>query len=282
MIVLPTDERVPPRPARALVLDTHDPTGPRGLGARERAFGVLAVQIAGVATGIRGLTALPERLVAHQLDAALAAGPTDAVLLADLSEARLAAALVERLADTAVMTVLDPCLVDRHGQLRHAKVMAQVVRDTVCGASDVLVVNAGEVERLTGRETRDVRALREGGRRLFDTGVKHIVLCGGRIEGHALDLVYDGRNFTEFGADRVSVPHPRGQGAAFASLLTAHLARGVHLHEAVERAKGAVTAALAAALPDGVGHRVSVLGEAWRQLGVEPQVIEVVVEDFVG
>jgi hydroxymethylpyrimidine/phosphomethylpyrimidine kinase len=83
------------------------------------------------------------------------------------------------------------------------------------------------------------------------------VVKGGHLEGaHAVDVLFDGRTFTEFSAPRCSGGVIHGTGCTFASAIAAGLALGDDLAAAVDRAKRYVTGAIEHAIPVGRGARV--------------------------
>jgi hydroxymethylpyrimidine/phosphomethylpyrimidine kinase len=269
--VLPTSTR---RAACVPLLGALDPRGHAGLTAA--LAGVIGGGAQGlpVATAVRDLTALPERLVLDGLRGALAEAPVDAVLLGDPGAARLARAVAEPLGAHGPW-IVDPELCDAHGEPRYGRDVFDAVRDAWLPHAEVLVVDAHEAGRFVGRPVEDLAGLREAGKRLFDAGVTWVVLTGGALEGHAIDLAYDGRDFTEFGADRRRRPRLAGAGAAFAGHLTARRAAGDAVLVAVEAAKAAVTAAIDEALEVGGATRTLPLAAALRQAGVDLTPIEV-------
>ena len=64
------------------------------------------------------------------------------------------------------------------------------------------------------------------------------VLKGGHLAGDPVDLLFDGAAWREFPAPRISTAHTHGTGCAYsAAVITACLAQGLALPEAVARAK---------------------------------------------
>ena len=57
-------------------------------------------------------------------------------------------------------------------------------------------------------------------------------------------FLYDGRNFREFRAPRVAIGRAHGAGCTFSAAITASLARGESLENAIDAAKRYVTLAL--------------------------------------
>jgi len=263
-----------------LVVDAMHPTGHVGLGPALRAHGALGCHPTAVVTAIRPLTALPARLVGDQLERALIVAP-DAIGLGDpgddpqrLCEALSDATQPGKPAHGAPL-ILAPNAVDRRRGPRfdpgHLKVLARALMPH----ADAVVIDGDEAALLTGRECPDPKRLRDAAARIHDFGARWVVVTGGRTLGHAVDLVYDGRDFTEFGSSRRSVDHQAGAGVVFAHLLVGGRARGLTLLDAVDQAKRGVDAALAHATAVGRANRVDPLGPALRALGLDPRPIVV-------
>ena len=70
----------------------------------------------------------------------------------------------------------------------------------------------------------------------------NVVVKGGHLEGSAVDLLFDGRDFVEFAAERIAKKNTHGTGCIFASALVAGLAKGKTVRESVALAKKFVTA----------------------------------------
>ena len=123
------------------------------------------------------------------------------------------------------------------------------------GRAHVVTPNIPEAEVLSGISIRSEQDLREAARRLFAFGPVHVVITGGHtrhtssgssagLPDRILDLVYDGDVFTEYATVRVAGRHTHGTGCAFSAAITAHLALGRSLHEAVPLAQTYVAGAI--------------------------------------
>jgi hydroxymethylpyrimidine/phosphomethylpyrimidine kinase len=77
-------------------------------------------------------------------------------------------------------------------------------------------------------------------------------VTGGHLDGPPIDVCFDGRTYTELGADRVDGRHTHGTGCTFSAALAARLAIGDDLTGAARAAKIYVTRAIAQA--PGLGH----------------------------
>lgn len=127
----------------------------------------------------------------------------------------------------------------------------------------VVTPNVAEAAVLSGIDVTSLATAREAARRILDLGPKAVVVKGGHLPGNqAIDLLYDGRTFTEFSVLRASTPTIHGTGCTFAAALAAGLALGDDLPSAVDRAKRYVTGAIQHAMA--IGHGAALLNHFWN------------------
>ncbi|HHX36877.1 MAG TPA: bifunctional hydroxymethylpyrimidine kinase/phosphomethylpyrimidine kinase [Clostridiaceae bacterium] len=88
--------------------------------------------------------------------------------------------------------------------------------------------------------------MKEAARQIHDLGTEHIVIKGGKAMAgdEAIDLYYDGEEFTLLSEPKISSPNNHGAGCTFAAAITAGLGLGMNPREAVVTAKKYVTAAI--------------------------------------
>ena len=90
-----------------------------------------------------------------------------------------------------------------------------------------------------------------------------MLITGGHADGDVIvDLLYDGRVFTNFASDRVTGRHTHGTGCTFSAALTAHLARGRSVAEAIPLAQEYVAGAIRHA--PGLGRGSGPMNHFWR------------------
>ena len=100
----------------------------------------------------------------------------------------------------------------------------------------------------------DLPSMRAAADKIAAAGAKNVLVKGGHLIGSAaIDLLRtaDGR-FHEFAADRIETRHTHGTGCTYSAAITAELAKGTGLIEAIGRAKAFVTEAIRSA--PGLGH----------------------------
>ena len=119
----------------------------------------------------------------------------------------------------------------------------------------VLTPNLHEAERLSGLTIRSLADARRAAKALHELGCRHVLIKGGHsFERPATDLLYDGRFFRVYPGEWIDTPHTHGTGCTYAAALSAHLALGKPLPDAVDAAKRYVTGAIRHAPAIGRGH----------------------------
>jgi hydroxymethylpyrimidine/phosphomethylpyrimidine kinase len=103
------------------------------------------------------------------------------------------------------------------------------------------------VEDLHGME-RAAAALRE-------TGAETVIITGGHMSGHAVDVFYDGKEMLRLSAKKIPGAF-HGTGCVFSAAITALLALGADARGAAEGAKEFTVKAITGAYKTGSGMRV--------------------------
>ena len=86
--------------------------------------------------------------------------------------------------------------------------------------------------------------MRAAARALVALGARAALVKGGHLAGDAVDVLWDGRGFRELAAPRSAGRRLHGTGCVLSAAITAGLARGDDLAEAVAEAKRWVTRAI--------------------------------------
>ena len=207
-------------------------------------------------TGVTAIHDLPESIVEAQIDAIFADFDVAAVKTGMLSSAALASLVSRKLQQYHVpWIVVDPVMVSKSGQdLLQADAM-DALKQALIPLASVITPNIHEAERLTGLTIRTLPEARQAAKALHQLGCQHVLIKGGHLlESPATDLLYDGRFFRMYKGEWIDTPHTHGTGCTFASALSAHLALGKPLPDAVDAAKQYVTAAIRHGLAIGRGR----------------------------
>jgi hydroxymethylpyrimidine/phosphomethylpyrimidine kinase len=164
--------------------------------------------------------------------------------------------------------VVDPVLVAKSGdRLLDADAVQTLVQELLPRAL-LVTPNIPEAELLSGRAIHSREDVREAARRIRALGPTAVVITGGHAEGEGdqvTDVLFDGKQFAEFQAQRIDTRHTHGTGCTFASAIAAYVALGCSLAEAVEQAQKYVGGAIRHALAIGRGH--GPLDHFWPKAG---------------
>ncbi len=65
---------------------------------------------------------------------------------------------------------------------------------------------------LAGHEIKTLEQMKEAARAIRELGPENVVVKGGHLEGVAVDVLFEGHDFTEFHAERVETKNTHGSG----------------------------------------------------------------------
>ncbi len=263
----------PESPPVALTIAGSDSGGGAGIQADLSTFSAHGVYGTSAITavtaqhtrGVESTHVLPRDEVAAQIDAVVGDFDVRAAKTGMLATTELVELVTERAADASFPLVVDPVMVATTGD-RLLDPDAEAAYEALIAEAAVVTPNADEATVLTGIEITDVAATREAGQALLELGADAALVKGGHVPGETVTdvLVVDAaspyanqgtRSETDdaveaadgsAGTDAAivtTIEHPRidtdathGSGCSLSAAITARLARGDRLTEAIEAA----------------------------------------------
>ncbi|HTV54242.1 MAG TPA: bifunctional hydroxymethylpyrimidine kinase/phosphomethylpyrimidine kinase [Terriglobia bacterium] len=153
----------------------------------------------------------------------------------------------------SIPVVIDPILRSGTGTELLDVGGLEVLKESLLRRATVLTPNLYEAAVLTGSKVENVEEMRAAARKLVEIGARAVVVTGGHLE-KAVDVYYDGTVWEAFAGDKVKPENTHGTGCTFSSAITAQLALGRQLREAVVLAKAYVTEAIRKAFAVGPGR----------------------------
>jgi len=207
--------------------------------------------------GVQGVYPLPVEAIEKQIESVGTDLGADAVKTGMLFSADIIQAVANKVKQFGFSRlVVDPVMVAKGGAPLLQAEAVQALKTYLLPLAMVVTPNIPEAEVLTNMTIHTLDDRREAAKRLHDLGVQHVVIKGGHDdEGEeAVDLLYDGHEFSYFTSKRVETTHTHGTGCTFAAAVTAELAKGRTVKEAVETAKAFIQAAIEEELGIGHGH----------------------------
>lgn len=161
------------------------------------------------------------------------------------------------------LCVLDPVMTAKGGSALLEPEAVQTLITRLIPLADVLTPNIPEAEALTGLKIHDDQDVKKVATALQAMGAKTVIIKGGH-DGYGKSeqctdyvLTPDG-DFT-LTAKRFDTPHTHGTGCTFSACITAELAKGNSVKQAIETAKDLITTAISNPIPNqqggtGIGH----------------------------
>jgi hydroxymethylpyrimidine/phosphomethylpyrimidine kinase len=142
--------------------------------------------------------------------------------------------------------VIDPVMVATSGDALLQDDAIQIYERDLFPRAALLTPNLGETSRLLGTSITDLAAMRQAGETLAKKYGVPVLLKGGHLSGDdAIDLLFQSGEVIEFSAPFSRGIATHGTGCTYSAAITAGLANGLPLEEAIRRAKKFVTAAIA-------------------------------------
>ncbi|GAX90782.1 bifunctional hydroxymethylpyrimidine kinase/phosphomethylpyrimidine kinase [Effusibacillus lacus] len=249
--------------ARALTIAGSDSGGGAGIQADLKTFTVLGVYGMSALTaitsqntlGVHGIYNLPLEAIEKQIDAVVTDIGVDAAKTGMLSQVPIIELVAAKIRQHTIPNlVVDPVMVAKGGARLLEDSAQQALITKLIPLAKVVTPNLPEAEVLTGREIRSVEDMKDAAKRILDYGAQTVVVKGGHLAGDAIDIVYDGQMFEELRSARIETRHTHGTGCTFSAAITAELAKGKNVMDAVKVAKEFITCAISDSLELGGGH----------------------------
>ena len=239
----------------ALTIAGSDPSGGAGIQADLKTFhqfcvyGEAVISLLTVQNTLRTdrVEIMAADLVFEQIRAVLEDIPPAAIKTGSLGSAEVVRAVARALQGSRVPLVVDPVLSTKHGARLATDSAWLAIRDKLLPHAMLVTPNVPEAEAFTGIEIRNTDDMRGAALRLREMGARDVLVKGGHLDGPPTDVLLTGEAWHEFPAARVDTPHTHGTGCTYSAAITAGLAHGLSMRDAVARAKQYIDEAIRSA-----------------------------------
>jgi hydroxymethylpyrimidine/phosphomethylpyrimidine kinase len=245
----------------AMTIAGSDPSGGAGLQADLKTFHQCKVYGTSVVTlltvqntlGVTAVQVLDSALVMAQLDAILADIPPLAAKTGALGSVDIITAVAQRAPDFGFPLVVDPVMISKHGARLLDQDAVRALAEELLPHAFLVTPNMHEAQKLTGFDVSDVPSMERAAAAIAARGPRHVLIKGGGHAHDATDVLFSGGMIRLFPAKRIDTRHTHGTGCVFSAAITAQLARGQSVPEAIITAKQHITRAIATAPAIGRG-----------------------------
>src|SRR5205085_6585828 len=244
----------------ALSIAGSDSSAGAGIQADLKTFSALGVYgltavtciVAEVPGKVSRIEPVSARIVREQIEVLVKNFPIGAIKTGLLCSAEMISVVAKairsmhRNSASPVPVVIDPVIVATSGDLLLELAAIETYEKELFPLASLITPNLNEAERLLGTEIKDRQAMRRAGKKLERKFGTAILVKGGHLEGDAaLDLLFIGGKVVEFSAPKAFGVATHGTGCTYSAAISAGLASGLALEEAIRRAKKFVAEAIA-------------------------------------
>lgn len=268
-------------PRTALTIAGSDSGGGAGIQADLRTFfangvhGLVALTAVTVqnSLGVQGFSEIPVDVVTAQIKAVATDMGVDAAKTGMLATAEIIREVAKTLdeveigRDTKTPFVVDPVAASMTGHALLREDALEAIRTELFPRATLITPNLDEVRLLTGVKVTGPASQREAAEALLGFGSRWVLVKGGHLYGseECVDLLSNGREFIELSGPRYITENTHGGGDTMASAITATLAKGATVPEAVAAGKRFIERCVAESYALGAG--VGPVSPFWRLAG---------------
>jgi hydroxymethylpyrimidine/phosphomethylpyrimidine kinase len=236
----------------ALTIAGSDPSGGAGVQADLKTFHQFGVYGEAVITlitvqntrGVQRIECLDPELVADQIRAVIGDIPPAAARTGALGNRAIIEAVAALARDFTFPLVVDPVIASKNGAPLLAGDAIEALKTFLLPNAFLVTPNLDEASILSGGEVRDPASMRQAAQKLAALGPQAVLIKGGHLQGDPTDILFHRGEWTEFRSERIETRHTHGTGCTFSAAITASLASGHELVEAIRRAKRYITEAI--------------------------------------
>ena len=237
-----------------LTIAGSDSSGGAGIQADLKTFSAIGTYGMSVITAItaqntKGVTAVEElsgSIIRKQLKAVFEDIEPAAVKIGMVSSAKIILDIVESLRKyNPKFLVVDPVMISKSGySLLKPEAKENLIKYLIPMAYLVI----------TGIKINSVTDMKLAGEKILELGPKFVLMKGGHLEGDAVDVLMGEGVFEVFKSKRLNRKNTHGTGCTISSAITAYLALGYDIKEAVALSKKYITEAIEHSFD--IGHGV--------------------------
>ena len=236
----------------ALTIAGSDPSGGAGIQADLKTFhqfGVYGTTVIAVVTvqntmRMSAVKPLPASIVLAQLNAVLEDLPPLAAKVGALGSRENVEAIAERAAKFTFPLVVDPVIMSKHGKPLLEEDASVALIQKLLPQAFLVTPNIPEAIFLSGMDITNADSLEKAARAIARMGPQAVLIKGGHMEKNAVDTLLYKNVIHSFTAPKIDTENTHGTGCTHSAAITALLAKGVKLVEAVEQAKDFISRAI--------------------------------------
>ena len=236
----------------ALTIAGSDPSGGAGIQADLKTFHQFGVYGEAVITlltvqntrRVSRVECIDPELIRQQAVAVLEDIPPAAAKTGALGNAAIIEAVAKLWRGVSIPLVVDPVMISKHGAALIAEEARAALVELLIPCATLVTPNLHEAGALAGFTVDSLDSMKRAAEKILQFGCGAVLVKGGHLVGSATDVLLWAGGFLVLEAERTDTVHTHGTGCTYSAAITALLASGVSLEDAVARAKKFIAAAI--------------------------------------
>jgi len=216
-----------------------------------QAFNVFGVSVITSITsqntlGVRSIQDTNPKIVGDQIDMILEDMGCDVAKTGMVSNGEIIEVIVDRIRKHKIdKLVIDPVMISKSGKILLKKDAESILIKKLLPLSYLITPNVYEAEIISGMQIISVKDAKKAAEKIANMEADNVLIKGGHLtEDKALDILYNGKEYTIFESERIDSKNTHGTGCTVSSAITASISRGENLLNAVRIAKEYVSRAI--------------------------------------
>ncbi len=196
--------------------------------------------------GVRSIHDISPDIVGDQIDMIMEDMGTDAAKTGMVSNKDIIEVIIDKVKKYRIeKLVVDPVMVAKSGARLLREDAESALIAGLLPVAFLITPNVFEAEIISGMEIMGIEDAQESAKIIQGNGARFVLLKGGHLSGEkAIDLLFDGEEYTYYEAERVATENTHGTGCTLSAAITAGLSKGMSIHDAVKVAKDYITRAI--------------------------------------
>jgi len=255
----------------ALTIGGSDCSGGAGIQADLKSFFVAKVYGASIITcitaqntrEIKDIYPFPLKKIELQIDAILEDFDIGAAKTGMLYSKEIAKMIAKKM--EGLPLVVDPVFLSTTGYSLSSESLIDGLKNYLIPSSFLLTPNKKEAEIICGKKIENAKDAKDACIEMHEMGARNVLLKGGHMEGDATDFLFADEKFYSFTLPRIN-KEVHGSGCTLSAFITAFLAKGDDVIQAVKKAKGYTWSSIFNSINPGKG--VSIIFPASRHVPI--------------
>lgn len=231
---------------RALSIAGSDSGGGAGIQADLKTFAALGVFGTSAITSITaqntmGVTMIQDlstEIIRAQIAAVFEDIGVDAIKTGMLNSKEIIETVAESIKNKNVPVVVDPVMVAASGARLQREDAVKALLKELLPIATLVTPNLHEAEIIAEMKIASPEDMEKAAKKIHKTGPQNILVKGGHLTGdEVIDVFYDSAECTHLRSPRIKTMNLHGTGCTLSSAITAYLARGCSVKEAVALAR---------------------------------------------